>query len=718
MSASHSDALSDLRLRLLANGYEPVPITGPAEPVKSAGKRPSLREWASIDLEPSIIKGWARECPRDTNTGLRCGQILGVDIDVPDAALAREIEDLALAMLGPTPLRRVGRAPKVLLAYRAAAIGGKDETPELFLPDGTKAQVEVLAKGQQFVSHGVHPDTRQAYVWTAQAPEQIPLSDLPVASQSRIAAFLAAAESVLRAAGGRTEKEIEAANRPAPEPRQERPAAGSGDGFFREVNNRALRDCDAWVKQLFPQAYWQENATTPPGAWRITSKDLGRGYEEDIAIHVTEGCQDFGSRESLTPIDLVMRHGGAPDAPAAALWLCERLRLDAAALGWKAKKRADAPQQGAPDKPDMAGQTDDVRQPKPAGKPRALLPLKWFEEIQAQADALDFVQGVLTEQGASVIYGESNSGKTFLATDLALCVAASKFWMGRRVEGGPVAYCVLEGGMGFRNRVSAWRSSHGMEGAVIPFVAIPAAINLLNPEADTPRLIETLKAAEDRAGGKFRLIVIDTLSRAMAGGNENAPEDMGALVRNMDAIREETGAHVLFIHHSGKDTSRGARGHSLLRAAVDTEIEVTADEEAGTRSARVVKQREMPKGLTFPFNLKVVEMGRNRHDEPVTSCVVQGAETGDVPSRKLMSGDVRHAFDILNDAIATDGDIGFQGVPGDVPSIQADRWRDRFYDRAKAGASQDTKQKAFRRAADALVRMRAVAMDGGRVWVV
>lgn len=717
MSSSHSDALSDLRLRLLANGYEPVPIIGPSEPVKSAGKRPSLREWASIDIQPPVVKGWARECPRDTNTGLRCGLLIGLDIDVTNAALSREIEDTAIAILGSTPLRRVGRAPKVLLAYQVAEAGGKLETPEIILPDGTKAQVEVLAKGQQFVSHGVHPDTRQAYVWTAMAPEQVPLADVPVVQPSKVRAFLAAAESILRDAGGRTQKEIDATNRPAPEPRQHTAGhTGSGDGFFREVNSRALRDCDGWVRSLFPRAYWQANATTPPGAWRVSSDDLSRGLEEDLSIHPTEGCQDFGTRESLTPIDLVMRHGGAPDAPSAALWLCEQLRLDAAALGWKARRK---PAHTAPDSPDMPGQSENVRAQEPQ-KPaiKTPLPLEWFEDIKAQADALDFVQGVLTEQGASVVYGESNSGKTFFATDLALCVAASKFWMGRRVEGGPVAYCVLEGGMGFRNRVSAWRNANGMEDAAIPFVAIPAAINLLNPEADTPRLIETLKRAQDRAGGKFRLIVIDTLSRAMAGGNENAPEDMGALVGNMDHIREETGAHVLFIHHSGKDTSRGARGHSLLRAAVDTEIEVTADEEAGTRSARVVKQREMPKGLAFPFSLKVVEMGTNRHDEPVTSCIVEGVEPADAPVKKSMSGDVRHAFDILNDALATDGTTGFRGAPGDVPSIPEDWWRDRFYARAKPGASQEAKQKAFRRAADALVRMRAVATNGGRVWAI
>jgi hypothetical protein len=714
MSSSHAEAIADLRLRLLANGYEPVPITGPSEPVKSAGKRPRLAHWATCDITPQEIRKWGRDLPADINTGLRCGQMRAIDIDIMDAALSRAIEDLAIAILGPTPLRRIGRAPKVLLAYRADDLTAKAETPEFVMPDGTKAQVEVLARGQQFVSHGIHPDTRQPYTWTARAPEDVPLSALPVASGARVRAFLAAAEALLRDAGGRTQKEIDAAKAPPPAPRQDRPASAVAGGFFREVNALAFANLDHWVRRLFPSARWQANGATPPGMWRVASADLGRDLEEDISIHPREGIQDFGTRESLTPIDLVMRHGGAPDAPAAALWLCDAINCDPASLGWKGKRKADAPR-------DNPGQFSDVPPAKPAAEPlKTPLPLVWFEEIQAQKDALDFVQGVLTEQGASVIYGESNCGKTFFATDLALCVAASRFWMGRRVEGGPVAYCVLEGGMGFNNRVHAWRAEHGMEDATIPFVAIPAAINLLNPEADTPRLIETIKRAEDRAGGKFRLIVIDTLSRALAGGNENAPEDMGALVKNMDTIREHTGAHVLFIHHSGKDAARGARGHSLLRAAVDTEIEVTADDDAGTRSARVVKQRELAKGLTFPFALKVVEIGTNRHNEPVTSCIVEPAavaEQGDAPPRKRMSGDVRAAYEVLIDALANDGASGYAGVPGDVRSIPEDWWRERFYVRAKPGATQEAKKKAFRRAADALMEMRAVAMNRGRVWV-
>jgi AAA domain-containing protein len=117
------------------------------------------------------------------------------------------------------------------------------------------------------------------------------------------------------------------------------------------------------------------------------------------------------------------------------------------------------------------------------------------------------------------------------------------------------------------------------------------------------------------------VIVIDTLSRVMAGGNENAPEDMTALIRNLDAIREHTGAHIMVVHHTGKDTARGARGHSSLRAATDTEIEVA--NENGVHTAQVTKQRDYQGGETFTFTLKSISLGHDPDGDPVGSCVVE-----------------------------------------------------------------------------------------------
>ncbi len=349
------------------------------------------------------------------------------------------------------------------------------------------------------------------------------------------------------------------------------------------------------------------------------------------------------------------------------------------------------------------------------------LPLLWFDDIKPVLDAKDFVQGLLIEEGAAVVYGESNAGKTFWATDLALHVCLGERWRNRRVEQGGVVYCVLEGGIGFQNRVSAWKAEQGLEGVKLPFAAIPSQLNLLSPDADTPRLIATIKAAAEMIGMPVKLIVIDTLSRAMAGGNENAPEDMGALVMNMDKIRAQTGACVMFIHHSGKDAAKGARGHSLLRAAIDTEIEVVADEGGVEKSATVVKQREVKKGDVFPFTLQVVELGTNRHGEAVTTCLVNSdtdqAAGAASEHRRRLPKHAKRALEVLCDLVNSAGKSGFAGIPPHAMSVPEKWWRERFYESAMPGAEPGAKQKAFRRAADELQDLHRVGMAAGRVWV-
>lgn len=346
------------------------------------------------------------------------------------------------------------------------------------------------------------------------------------------------------------------------------------------------------------------------------------------------------------------------------------------------------------------------------------LPIVFIDDIHPVTEARDFVQGLLVEKSSAVLYGESNSGKTFLATDLSLHVAAGIDWHGRRVEQGAVLYLALEGGHGFANRVAAWKAEH--PGATILFAAVPSQVNLLDPEADTPRVIAAAKATQEKLGAPVKLIVVDTLARAMAGGNENASEDMGALVSNMDTIREETGAMVMFIHHSGKDAAKGARGHSSLRAAIDTEIEVEPGE-GDVRSATVVKQRDMGKGDVIRFSLDVVEIGENRHGEMVTTCLVRAAEgAASGLKRPKVRGHAKAALDALYDVLGGSGARGFPGVPADVASVPDDWWRQRFYDAlpSDGDGKQDTKRKAFVRAAAELRDAGLVAVNKGRVWCI
>lgn len=280
-------------------------------------------------------------------------------------------------------------------------------------------------------------------------------------------------------------------------------------------------------------------------------------------------------------------------------------------------------------------------------------------QIKPSLDSNDFVQGLLSESALSVIYGPSNCGKTFFVTDLCFHVALGRRWRDKRVNKGGVVYVALEGSAGLLNRVAAF----SMEREQLPdnFTIVPCQVNFLAPDGNINDFIELLKIAAKQIGS-IKLVVIDTLARAMAGGDENAGQDMGMLVHHADRIRAETGAHVCFVHHSGKDEARGARGHSSLRAAVDTEIEISRADGADFSTVRVVKQREMSMDEDMFFGLEVVELGHNTYLEPVTSCVVKVVEE---PIRKAskreMSPVQQFVYDTILGAVSYVGRDLFMG---------------------------------------------------------
>lgn len=362
-----------------------------------------------------------------------------------------------------------------------------------------------------------------------------------------------------------------------------------------------------------------------------------------------------------------------------------------------------------PDNPDM--QTDTGR---PVG-----LPLIYFQDIQPSISGADFVEGLLIEGAMTVVYGPSNCGKTFFCTDLALHVATGRKWRGREIDPGGVIYCALEGSHGISNRVAAFRKRHGLDGFEVPFAIIPVSLDLLNPDADTSRLIAAIQAAAAMFAMPVKLVVLDTLSRAMSGGNENSPEDMGALVSNGDRVRQATGAHVLWVHHSGKDQAQGARGHSLLRAATDTEIEISRPDKDSPSTARVTKQRELEIDGTWTFALERVELGTDRRGKPVASCVVTDAEPTTTTGKVSLSGGEYAGKRALIEALAGHGQ-----TPPDSPDIPnsvrvvctLSAWRREFYGRSTLD-SQEAKQKAFKRASAALAAKGVVGVWNDVVWL-
>lgn len=171
---------------------------------------------------------------------------------------------------------------------------------------------------------------------------------------------------------------------------------------------------------------------------------------------------------------------------------------------------------------------------------------------------------IITVNGLSMLWGRSGSLKSFAALDKALCVATGLDWHGRPVKQGRVVYLAAEGASGLASRAMGWMQTRGRDCPEPDFQIIPHSLALATP-ADLDALI--LALAE---GSPISLIVIDTLSRTFGKGNPNQPSDMNAFVEAVERLRNETGAHVMVIHHAGKDAANGEIGNEGLRNACDT----------------------------------------------------------------------------------------------------------------------------------------------------
>jgi hypothetical protein len=270
-----------------------------------------------------------------------------------------------------------------------------------------------------------------------------------------------------------------------------------------------------------------------------------------------------------------------------------------------------------------------------------------FDEPDVFADAKPvewIVKKVLPKGEVGVLYGASGAGKSFFTLDLVLAIARGEAWRGHRVRQGTVAYICAEGAGGFRLRLKAYSQFNGIPLKGLPLRILGDAPNFMD-KADIKELVKALKAIPG-----LDLIVVDTWAQVTAGANENSGEDMGRALGHCKVLHRVTGAMVLLVAHSGKDESRGMRGWSGVKGALDVEICVERSDDYRSAIIKKVKDGE-GEGEEFAFSLETVVLGQDEDGDNITSCVVKGGNTVAKAERKVEpKGSVQQV--VLRTAIA------------------------------------------------------------------
>jgi phage/plasmid primase-like uncharacterized protein len=250
-----------------------------------------------------------------------------------------------------------------------------------------------------------------------------------------------------------------------------------------------------------------------------------------------------------------------------------------------------------------------------------LTEIKWVVDDYIEADSL------------AQVFGDPGGGKSFVAIDLACCVATGKPWHGHDVKQGSVFYIAGEGHNGLARRLKAWQIGNGTSLAGVPLYKSHRAAQLYDA-TEAAVVAESIKQLSAEANCIPSMIVIDTLARNH-GGDENSTQDMNAFIQHLDVyLRQPWKCCVMVVHHSGVADKDRSRGSTALKGALDAEYKCQLD--SGTKTiafeSKKMKDAEMPS----PKNFQITQVDlpiNNKNGMPVKGAYLTAVDISGLVSQ-------------------------------------------------------------------------------------
>lgn len=568
------------------------------------GKVPGVLEgetWHGIDLvrmesQPEDLPIWHA---MGASIGIKLGQgLIALDVDTMHRPTAEAIYRIANTHLGNPQFVRFGSAPKCLFLYRTEDDIGYRQV-RFSTPDEERAHVEILSEGRQFVAHGVHPKTGKPYSWKGDLPVYDRLTSI---SADALETFLRACETELPDAA------IQKAATAADAPDQDELRAPSWEALRAVVDGMPNNSAMFPARNDYVQVAYAIRGATPAG-YELEAADLYLSWcerWEDGSNDMREALEDWNRAK--------------PPVRIGYSWLQER----AINLYFQ------------PVDPDGGMADVDMF----AANAEASGELDRYEVLSIHdlyhlPDPHFLLDRHIPEGAFGFLYGDPGCGKSFVALDWALHMACGlPDYHGDAIRTRPeasVLYLAKEGASGFKARIAAWMQDRLLPVDAEPrFKLIRQTINFMRAD-DIIKLLRTVKSLDT---GPIDLIVVDTVSRAMPGADENLQKEMTLFVKACDALKDATGASVLGVHHAGK--SGDMRGSSVLRGAGDFVFRLARKKGADRAYLTCEKQKDAEDQWTEAYALRKVsyEHAEAGHGQ---SLVPQRLEANEAEETKLTS---------------------------------------------------------------------------------
>lgn len=346
-------------------------------------------------------------------------------------------------------------------------------------------------------------------------------------------------------------------------------------------------------------------------------------------------------------------------------------------------------------------------------------------EAAEEAERAPLIDRVLALGTAAILIAPWQAGKTFVLVGMGYAIALGRPFMGRATTQGAVLFVPLEGQSGLAKRLRAANRSYGDPGKSIGVLKGGGSLGPQpGSEAFVSKIITAAKAVAAKAQQPIRLVIIDTLAKALSGADENAAATMSAVWSQAARITAETGATVLFTHHPPHGDPKRPRGTGDIMGGADEVLLIERD--GDVRELHSIKQRDEATGLLCRFTLPVVQLGPDARGHQITTCVLQQCDAEPSrtkePKRPRAQSAAGRALGVLEHLIIDGRCVEARGlyrIPDGAKCVLIDEWRDGCrQERLSEKGTPESEDRTFRRTKTELSAANLIAFRGGHVWLV
>ena len=308
--------------------------------------------------------------------------------------------------------------------------------------------------------------------------------------------------------------------------------------------------------------------------------------------------------------------------------------------------------------------------------------VSYGDDLADNATAPNFIiNNILETDSHGVLYGASQSFKSFLALLMAWCICTGKDFAGNQVfNAGKVLIICGEGKGGIQRRIKALKIALGSFNDNL--IVLNENISIDNKEDlnGIRELVEFHKPV---------LVIFDTFSSLNGGINENDNSQTGAALKVIKEACTNGITSSLIIHHSGKDETKGARGAGVFKNNTDFQFEVKRSGDDMKTALICHKMKDGEKFHDLYFDAHIVELGLIRQDgNQTTSLILKHTDHTPPTAKKSLSDKEFEVLQQLRTAIEQHGIAPpdtvkeyFKHEPDKAPAkvVHSDKWRELAY---------------------------------------